>query len=64
MRKLLLVFGLLVLAGCTSFREREHLVSVPAQPFDKLRIEVSDIKITRVGITYSPGFINRNQPRD
>jgi hypothetical protein len=64
MRKLLLVFGLLVLVGCTSFREREHLVSVPAQPFDKLRIEVPDIKITRVGITYSPGFINKNQPRD
>lgn len=62
MRSLMLVFGLLVLAGCTSFRERETVVSVPAQPFDNLRIFVSDTPITRVGVTYSPGPINKNQP--
>lgn len=62
MRRALLVLGLLVLAGCTSFRERETVGSVPTQPFENLRIMVSDTQITRVGITYSPGAINRNQP--
>jgi hypothetical protein len=64
MRKLLLILGVLALAGCTSFRERETVGSVPAQPFDNLRIMVSDTQITTVGITYSPGFINKNQPRE
>jgi hypothetical protein len=50
MRRLLLVLGVLVLAGCTSFRERESVGSVPAQPLDKLRIFVSDTQITRVNL--------------
>jgi hypothetical protein len=51
------VFCLVILSGCTSFRERETVGAIPAQPLVAMRVVVLDTQITNIGLvtaSYGP----------